>query len=221
MKKKHINIFIQDPNQYFAQGLTALLQVEDLRRHTTVTFLTQQNRYLADLIIVPDDPTSFLKAYSTAMMNARRNVLLIQDNFRYRAVSQTLYRAGIIKRRDSINTVQRLIETAFEKHNDSANDDALYRSPPLTFREGQILTAIAQGLQLNRIARQLGVHSKTVSAHKCAAMRKLGFSRNHELYLWLCNQNGLPQSLIEAQTLSPPRKRIANQATPQGRAISA
>ncbi|MGN7975526.1 helix-turn-helix transcriptional regulator [Serratia sp. 22264] len=220
MKKNHVNIFIQDPNQYFAQGLSALLQIEELCRDTTVTFLTHQNRYLADLIIVTDDPSTFFKAYSTAMMNARRNVLLIQDNPRYRAVSP-LYRASIIKRRDSINTVRQLIETAFKKHNDSTTDDALCRNPSLTFREGQILTAIAQGLQPNRIARQLGVHSKTVSSHKCAAMRKLGFSRNHELYLWLCNQNGLPQSLIEAQTLPPPRKSNANQATPRKREISA
>ncbi|MDT3254051.1 LuxR C-terminal-related transcriptional regulator [Serratia sp. root2] len=213
MKKKHINVFIEDSDQYFTQGLTALLQVEDLCRHTTVTFLTQQNRYLADLIIVPDDPTSFFKAYSTAMMNARRNVLLIQDNVRYKTVSQTLYRTGIIKRHDSINTVLQLLETAFKKHNDSATDDAQYRSPPLTFREGQILAAIAQGLQPNRIARQLGVHIKTVSSHKCAAMRKLGFSRNYELYLWLCNQNGLPQSLINAQSLRPFRKINVNQIT--------
>ncbi|MCQ4107085.1 LuxR C-terminal-related transcriptional regulator [Erwinia persicina] len=192
MKKNHVNIFIQDPNQYFAQGLSALLQMEELSRGTTVTFLTHQNSYLADLIIVTDDPSAFFKAYSTAMMNTRRNVLLIQDNLRYRAVSQTLCRAGIIKRRDNINTVRQLIETAFKKHNDSATDEALYKSPSLTFREGQILTAIAQGLQPKRIAMQLGVHIKTVSAHKCAAMRKLGFSRNHELYLWLCNQNGLP-----------------------------
>lgn len=215
MKKNHVNIFIQDPNQYFAQGLSALLQMEELSRDTTVTFLTHQNRYLADLIIVTDEPSTFFKAYSTAMMNARRNVLLIQDNLRYRAVSQTLYRASIIKRRDSINTVRQLIETAFKKHNDSATADALCKNPPLTFREGQILTAIAQGLQPKRIAMQLGVHIKTVSAHKCAAMRKLGLSRSYELYLWLCNQNGLPQSLIEAQSLSPPRKSNANQATPR------
>jgi len=45
MKKNHINIFIQDPNQYFAQGLSALLQIEELCSDTTVTFLTHQNRY--------------------------------------------------------------------------------------------------------------------------------------------------------------------------------
>ncbi|AKG69586.1 TPA: helix-turn-helix transcriptional regulator [Serratia fonticola] len=199
MKKNHVNIFIHDPNQYFAQGLSALLQIEELCKNTTVTFLTHQNRYLADLIIVTDDPSAFVKVYSATMMNARRNVLLIQDNFRYRTVSQTRYSAGIIRRHDSINTVLQLLDSTFKKHNDSTTDDALYRSPSLTFREGQILTAIAQGLQPKMIARQLGMHPKTVSTHKCAAMRKLGFSRNHELYLWLCNQNGLPQSLIDAQ----------------------
>jgi DNA-binding NarL/FixJ family response regulator len=215
MKKKHINIFIQDSNQYFTQGLCALLQIEELRSDTTVTFLTHLNRYLADLIIVTDAPFAFFKAYPTEMMKARRNVFLIQDNLQYRIVSQTLYRVSIIKRSDSINTVRQLIETAFKQYNDSANDDALCKSPSLTLREGQVLTAIAQGLQLNRIAKQLGVHIKTVSSHKRAAMRKLGFSRNYELYLWLCNQDGLPQNLIEALSLSPHRKNNANQVTPR------
>lgn len=215
MKKNNINIFIQDTNQYFAQGLTALLQVDELCRHTTVTFLTHQNRYLADLIIVQDEPTSYFKVCPCILMNARRNILLIRGNYRYWTVSQTLSRINIIKRSDSINTVLQLIETAFKGHNERTIDDHLYKSPSLTFREGQVLSAIAQGLTPKRIGRQLDVHFKTVSIHKRAAMRKLGFSRNHELYLWLSNHNGLPQLLIEALSLSSSQKSNPNQAIPR------
>lgn len=210
MKKNHVHVFIQDHDQYFALGLTAILQIGGLCRYT---FLTQKNWYLADLIIAPADPISFFKTYPTTLMKTPRNVVLIQDKVRYRTVPQTLFCSDIIKRHDSINTVLQLLKAAYKKQKESTTADALYRSPALTFRERQVLIAIAQGLPPNRIARQLDIHVKTVSNHKCTAMRKLGFSRNHELYLWLINQDDLPQSLIDAQSLSLPLQSNDNQTT--------
>ncbi|WP_447889719.1 helix-turn-helix domain-containing protein [Serratia fonticola] len=75
--------------------------------------------------------------------------------------------------------------------------------PVLTPREIQVLSEIGQGLQSVLIAKKLGLHVKTASTHKCAAMRKLGFSRNQELYYWLRIQSELTQSSINTQNYAP------------------
>lgn len=55
----------------------------------------------------------------------------------------------------------------------------------ITRREREVLQAIAAGLSPTQIARKLQISTKTVSAHKQASMRKLGFQRSHNLYHWL------------------------------------
>ncbi len=96
-----------------------------------------------------------------------------------------------------------LIDLVFNKHNDCATNKPPYRMPVLTPRELQVLSAIAQGVQPGRLARQLGLHVKTISSHKCTAMRKLGFSRNHELYHWLSRQGGLVKNPINTRGSAP------------------
>lgn len=55
----------------------------------------------------------------------------------------------------------------------------------LTARERQVLAAIHGGESYYQVAKQLGISSRTVSSHKRAAMRKLGFQSNKELCHWL------------------------------------
>lgn len=199
MKKTHINIFIQDTNQYFAQGLAALLQSVCLSRQASMTLLSKKDFYMADLMIVSSDTPSFIWAYRAWQMNARQTILLIQDSARYRTAPNDLPEAGVIKRCDNINSVLKMIDLALMNHANHATNRALYCMPVLTPREIQVLSAIAQGLQSVRIATKLGLHVKTVSTHKCTAMRKLGFSRNQELYYWLRLQSELTQSSFTPQ----------------------
>jgi len=196
MKTSHFNILIQDTDQYFAQGLTALLQFACLHRQTTATFLTKKNAYLADLMIVSDDTPSFIWAYHATARNTRQTVLLIQDRVRCRKAPSGLHEVAVIQRNDNTNTVLQLVKLAFKKHNDRATNNVPYRTPALTAREHQVLSALAQGHQPNQIAIQLGLKVKTISGYKCTAMRKLGFSRNHELYHWLFLKWGMRQNLI-------------------------
>lgn len=48
-------------------------------------------------------------------------------------------------------------------------------------REYQVLEAIARGVSATDLATQLGVSTKTVSAHKMRLMRKLGFTSTSQL----------------------------------------
>ncbi|WP_447889552.1 helix-turn-helix transcriptional regulator [Serratia fonticola] len=203
MKKTHIKIFIQDTNQYFAQGLAALLQSFYLSRQATVTFLSKKNYYLADLVIVSSDTPSFIWAYRARQFNTRQLLFLIQDSSRYRTAPSDLHEAGVIKRGDNTNSVLQLIDLALIEQADCVTNLAQFCMPVLTPREIQVLSAIALGFQSVRIAKKLGLHVKTISAHKCAAMRKLGFSRNQELYNWLHIQSELAQSPINTQNSAP------------------
>ncbi len=59
------------------------------------------------------------------------------------------------------------------------------RSTRLTPREIEVMQYFHEGLGPGDIASALGIHMKTVSAHKCNVMNKLGFSKTSELWKWL------------------------------------
>ncbi|WP_017891041.1 helix-turn-helix transcriptional regulator [Serratia sp. S4] len=188
MIKNHINILIQDSNRYFSQGLTALLHAECQRRHICVTFLMPRYRHRADIVIFTNNGYSLIRANSSPDGQARQSLLLIENHINYQTASRVQPNIGVIKRRDSISTVQALIELTLARHHEAPVKKALPGRQKLTARENEILSAIAHGLTSNQIARRYGLNIKTVSSHKCAAMRKLGLSRIHDLYHWLrCN----------------------------------
>lgn len=54
-----------------------------------------------------------------------------------------------------------------------------------TPQERHVIHHIGCGLDPKAIARALAIHPKTVSAHKCSVMRKLGLRRTLDLYRWL------------------------------------
>ena len=64
-----------------------------------------------------------------------------------------------------------------------SNDNKMSFS--LTGREKEVLREIVTASPVARIAKKLCISNKTVSAHKMSAMRKLGFRKSQELYLWL------------------------------------
>ncbi|WP_273830612.1 helix-turn-helix transcriptional regulator [Serratia bockelmannii] len=63
-------------------------------------------------------------------------------------------------------------------------------SSMLSPRQQDVVVCIKRGMSLGEIARELNISIKTVSSHKTAIMRKMGFKRNHELYRWLNNGLG-------------------------------
>ncbi|NJQ22338.1 helix-turn-helix transcriptional regulator [Pantoea sp. LS15] len=55
----------------------------------------------------------------------------------------------------------------------------------LTRREKQILYKLSEGFSSSEIAKNIGLHVKSVSQHKRNAMRKLSLPNTKELLLWL------------------------------------
>ena len=66
----------------------------------------------------------------------------------------------------------------------------------LTRRELDVIARYARGGNVTEIARELGRSVKTISAQKCAAMRKLKLSTDAELYRF-----AFDSGLVQAQLL--------------------
>jgi len=77
----------------------------------------------------------------------------------------------------------------------SANRVDLIRQK-LTRRELDVIARYARGGNVTEIARELGRSVKTISAQKCAAMRKLDLSTDAELYRF-----AFDSGLVQAQML--------------------
>lgn len=59
----------------------------------------------------------------------------------------------------------------------------------LTTRELEVIESYARGANVTEIAKRLGRSVKTISAQKCAAMRKLDLSSDADLYRFVANSN--------------------------------
>lgn len=73
---------------------------------------------------------------------------------------------------------------------------------PLTRREHEVLRHLSQGKTHASTANCMGIHAKTVSTHKRAAMKKLNLKRTSELFHWML-QGGLsryqsPNFMVES-----------------------
>ncbi|MEB5742682.1 LuxR C-terminal-related transcriptional regulator [Klebsiella aerogenes] len=59
------------------------------------------------------------------------------------------------------------------------------KKPPLSPQEIRVCRHLASGRRLAEIARLMARSEKTISAHKCRAMTKLGLRNTRALQLWL------------------------------------
>lgn len=72
---------------------------------------------------------------------------------------------------------------------EAAAIDADAAAASLSDREYQVLTAIARGASPANLAQELGLSTKTVSAHKIRLMRKLGLSSTAQLVRFALSRN--------------------------------
>ncbi|OKB68821.1 hypothetical protein BHU62_01880 [Serratia marcescens] len=70
----------------------------------------------------------------------------------------------------------------------------------LTPRQREVAKCIQKGMALAAVARTLGISTKTVSSHKTAIMRKMGLTRNSELYSWL--RHGVISAVLKGYYIS-------------------
>ncbi|MFJ3001251.1 helix-turn-helix domain-containing protein [Serratia liquefaciens] len=93
-----------------------------------------------------------------------------------------------VYRSDSVETVIEKLVMAQRGGELGIEGREMCRQPEgigITSQEGRVIRLIGCGLDPKAIARALAIQPKTVSAHKCNVMRKLGLRRTQDLYRWL------------------------------------
>ncbi|KND60526.1 Two-component response regulator [Candidatus Burkholderia verschuerenii] len=71
----------------------------------------------------------------------------------------------------------------------NAEGHARFIRQRLTIRELEVIERYARGANVTEIAKELGRSVKTISAQKCAAMRKLELSTDADLYRFVADSN--------------------------------
>nr|WP_269815850.1 LuxR C-terminal-related transcriptional regulator [Serratia ureilytica] len=137
--------------------------------------------------------------YGTA--NRQQHVITIQETTQPRLLRRQLPACLSEQSRVTRKVTPHVLLAEAERVLETGNGPATPQDCPrcaltLTYREWQVLSAIRRCMRPYQVAIYLNLSIKTVSAHKCNAMNKLGFHRNSELYHWL-RQGGLEQEIRE------------------------
>ena len=85
-----------------------------------------------------------------------------------------------------------MVRNLVQGYLESARKQELDESRPLTTREREVLSLLAEGYSTKEIANRLFVSSSTIQTHRANLMRKLGFSKRHELVQYAREQGILP-----------------------------
>ncbi|TQI82259.1 regulatory LuxR family protein [Serratia fonticola] len=184
--KVHIAIAIQDTNRFFVQGLQHIFQTHFQAKGWIVDFVSVVLKGRVDLVIQPE-PLYLLEGSVLGRLG--------RLTVRYTSGSgqPPLNEVRVLGRRSSPADVIGLVEEILREDGDwiFLNRQRYHQySSALTSREREVLEGFQRELTPYQIAKKLKLNVKTISAHKIAAMRKLGFRRNNELYHWLL-QGGL------------------------------
>lgn len=171
-----IVIALWGKNFYFLQGIRHLFERYFYTRGVSPQFISSEcgrilDLYVADLIVKSN--------VSWRGDGYQRYQILIRKN-----IEGVTYQQGEIGLNDKPEAVMQLLDRLFDVQLNN-NAPCVPDYEKITRREREVLQAIAAGLSPTQIARKLQISTKTVSAHKQASMRKLGFQRSHDLYHWL------------------------------------
>ncbi len=190
-KEKHgyrVHLFVFDRDRFFIDGLMKAACAY-FRHKFWQVYVTDHNRRDSDITIVIQGRMAGCKGATPV-----RNPPVIWFNLREKrervqaADGQCSCYAGMIYLTDSVDTVIEKLAEAFLLHEQDAGVKGGCRQCEgwgLTSRERRVISLIGNGLTPGEVARILNIHPKTVSAHKCTGMRKLGLRRTVDLFHWL------------------------------------
>lgn len=197
MNRKLI-ISIIDNNNYYMEGLTWVLSAFFKQRNIAVDFIK------GPPVGCPVDIIFHAVRYGTTMELCRS--IVVNDHqplyfaigkrkdFRLARLRQGADKHALLYRHQPVEAVLQIIEQAILLHRGFQPKAPACWSPPaqqsLTLREREVLSYLEQGKTPAETASCMNITIKTISSHKRAAMKKLNFNRNNELFHWML-QGGL------------------------------
>jgi DNA-binding NarL/FixJ family response regulator len=186
-----VTIAILDNNRYFAQGLEMLLNHHFTLRNVLVRFFPEQHSADATLLFQGSSINRSAQFCRQRHIMPSQRVISVQDTSRAsrQRRGHCLSEQGIIDCHTDVKALLLDVERVLAQPLIIAPVGKCPRcAQTLTQREYEILSTLSRMKCASRVARLMCLSPKTVSAHKRSAMRKLGFTRNIDLYYWL--QNG-------------------------------
>lgn len=194
--KHTVTILIIDQNRYFSEGLRhALIQYfRDRKINVDITCTGNEvQKISADIIFMAKDLGRQPWHSYKYLQPSRKYLFLIKERHQTQPGNSRLFKknSGIIIHKLSLESILNLFGLAmfkYEKYQSILDGGGGALEPPvLTHRECEIMQCLRFGMSNEAIGRQLNISAKTVSSHKCAAMRKLNFTNHIELNYWLLN----------------------------------
>lgn len=179
-------IAILDNDRFFVQGLVSILRTLLECRFDKLNIVDVTHAAEANLVFRGQLPFISQVCRSKQLGQIAKTILILEAGSSRRGPRSTCMSIQAeISRDASLQTVLREVVRVLAL---PASDNSTPTCPctqTLSRREHQILGYLAAGYCAGQIARRLTLSVKTVSGYKCRAMRKLGFTRNTELYRWL------------------------------------
>lgn len=175
--KESIVIILRDSNLFFSLAMQVIIKRYFYAKGVTTIFRSIDYIKFADLVVTTSLPR--LPGHER-----NRNIVIRKK------LGEESYLQGEVSLREKIEAVEHLLDKMYEPSFEDSTRTILPSHRAITPRELEVLQGIAVELSPMQIASQLKISRKTVSSHKYTAMRKLGFSRTHDLYHWIL-QGGL------------------------------
>ncbi|WP_431223564.1 response regulator transcription factor [Serratia sp. L9] len=170
--KKPIVIVLWDSNLFFLQAMKIIIKQYFYSRGIPTIFKSINDTKFADLVVT----TSLPQRHG----QERCGSIVIRKN-----IGEEAYLQQEISLKEQPKAIEHQLDKLFMCSSEGMGLIAQPHPQAITRRELEVLKGIAVELSPMQIARQLNISRKTVSSHKYTAMRKLGFSRTHDLYHWL------------------------------------
>ncbi|HGM5596945.1 TPA: response regulator transcription factor, partial [Serratia marcescens] len=187
-----ITLAFIDNDRFFIEGLQRLLLAYFSRRGMRVQLLDAAQAHRADMVFqsVERDWQARFCLCSVSGSRPINFALREPGDTRWRDKPRCISEAGVIFRNDSPGSVVGQLDLALagmaaRAYGGEARRCHWCERQRITRREQDVMRYLACELPQTTIARNLHLSVKTVSNHKQAAMRKLGFKRNVDLYHWL------------------------------------